>query len=194
MDCANAKHVPDPLGCARTPHPAGMRAAPRRPMTHVLFALFDRGDAAANALEQVRRARTKDHPRAQVEVVLHRDHVNSETLPLSSTNGRRRMVYGVLHGLFWGAVFGVILQFLDIAQVRPAMVMTFTIVMGALIGALGGALIGVGSPDEALEHLTTDMGGKNVAITFSTPDSDLFEEAESIFSGNGARIERRAAV
>jgi hypothetical protein len=66
--------------------------------------------------------------------------------------------------------------------------------MGAVIGALGGVLTGISSPDEALEHIASELRGNEIAISFSTSDDDFFNRAEDIFVENGARVEKRVAA
>jgi hypothetical protein len=164
------------------------------PVRHVFFALFDRGEPAVHALREIRQAR-RDYPGAALEVALHRGAVDGEKLPLYSTNGRRRLIFGVINGLFWGALVGVVLFVAGIAPASLGILLGFTALLGAAIGALGGFLSGVSSPDAALEKLSHEMGGgKEVAISFSTSDDDFFARAQNIFAENGARLERRHAV
>jgi hypothetical protein len=162
-------------------------------MTHVFFALFPRRDPAAHALRELRQAKRR-YPRAPMQLALHHGHVDREELPLSSTNGRRRLYFGIYSGLFWGAVVGVILHLSGLARAGFGMAVGFTALTGMLIGALGGVLTGVSSPDDALEHLTTDLHAPEVAVSFATSDDELFEQAHEIFIENGARIEQRTAL
>jgi hypothetical protein len=163
------------------------------PARHVFFALFDRGEPAAHALREIRQAR-RDYPGAALEVALHRGAIDGEKLPLYSTNGRRRLIFGVVNGLFWGALVGVVLFLSGIAPASLGILIGFTALLGAVIGGLGGVLMGVSSPDEALEKLSHEMGGNEVAISFSTSDDDFYARAQNIFAENGARLERRQAV
>jgi uncharacterized membrane protein len=163
------------------------------PVRHVFFALFDRGEPAAHALREIRQAR-RDYPGAALEVSLHRGHVDEEKLPVYSTNGRRRLIFGAINGAFWGALLGVILFISGIAPASLGILLGLTLTAGALIGALGGALTGVASPDLALEKLSNEMSNGEVAISFSTSDDDFYNRAQNIFAQNGGRVERRAAV
>jgi uncharacterized membrane protein len=163
------------------------------PVRHVFFALFDRGEPAVHALREIREAR-HDYPGAALEVAVHRGAVNDEKLPIYSTNGRRRLIFGVINGLFWGALVGVVLFISGIAPASLGILIGFTAMMGAAIGALGGFLTGVASPDAALEKLSHDMGGGEVAISFSTSDDNFYARAQNIFAENGARLEQRHAV
>jgi len=162
-------------------------------MRHVFFALFPRSNEAATALREIRQVK-RDYPEAAFEVALHRGSVEGENLPLYSTNGRRRLIFGVVNGLFWGAVIGFVLYIAGIAPASLGILLALTALAGALIGGLGGVLTGVSSPDDALEHLTKDLHGSEVAISFSTSDDTLFERAQDIFIENGARVEKKAAV
>ena len=106
-----------------------------------------------------------------------------------------RLIFGIVNGLFWGSLLGILFYVGGIATASLPILIGFTALAGALIGALGGALMGVSSPDAALEHLGQGLhGGNEVAISFSTTDDDLFLRAQNIFVTNGARVERRAAV
>ena len=163
------------------------------PVRHVFFALFDRGEPAVHALREIRQAR-RDYPGAALEVALHRGAVDGEKLPIYSTNGRRRAIFGAINCLFWGALVGVVLFVSGIAPTGLGILVGFTAMMGAVIGSLGGFLTGVASPDAALEKLSNDMGGGEVAISFSTSDDDFYARAQNIFAENGARLEQRHAV
>jgi len=160
---------------------------------HVVFALFDDSAPAAHALREIHQVR-RDYPNAGMQVALHRGHLDDEKLPLYATNGRRRMVFGIVNGLFWGALLGLLLFVSGIAEASLGLLIPMTALMGMLIGALGGALMGVSSPDAALEHLAHDLHGNEVVISFSTTDDDLFARAQDILVENGARVETRAAV
>ncbi len=163
------------------------------PMRHVFFALFNGSEPAAQALRELRQVK-RDYPDSPMEVALHRGAVDDEKIPLYSTNGRRRMIFGLINGIFWGALVGILLYVGGIAQASLGILVGFTALGGAVIGALGGALTGVSSPDEALEHLTQNLHGSEVAISFSTSDNDFFTRAQDLFVENGARVERKAAV
>jgi hypothetical protein len=163
------------------------------PARHVFFALFDGGEPAVHALREIRQAR-HDYPGASLEVALHRGAIDDEKLPLFSTNGRRRLIFGVINGLFWGALVGVVLFISGIAPASLGILVGFTALLGAVIGGLGGVLMGVSSPDAALEKLSQEMRGNEVAISFSTSDDAFYARAQNIFAENGARLEARHAV
>jgi uncharacterized membrane protein len=163
------------------------------PVRHVFFALFDRSEPAVHALREIREAR-HDYPGAALEVALHRGAVDDEKLPIYSTNGRRRLIFGAINGVFWGAVVGVLLFVSGIAPASLGILLGFTALMGAAIGGLGGFLTGVSSPDAALERITHDMSGNEIAISFATSDDDFYARAQNIFAENGARLEQRHAV
>jgi uncharacterized membrane protein len=162
-------------------------------MRHVFFALFDRSEPAAEALRELRQIK-REYPRAPMEVSVQRGNVDGEKLPLYATNGRRRLIFGVVNGLFWGALVGILLFVSGIASASLGILLAFTAMMGAVIGGLGGMLMGVSAPDEALEHLAGHLNGNDVSISFSTSDDDLFTRAQDVFVGNGARVEKRVAV
>jgi hypothetical protein len=163
-------------------------------MRHVFFALFDRSEPAAEAIRELRQIK-REYPRAPMELQVQRGGVTGENLPLYATNGRRRLIFGVANGLFWGALVGVLLFVGGIATASLGILLAFTSLLGAVIGALGGVLTGVSAPDEALENLAGQISGqKDVSISFSTSDDDFFTRAQDVFVGNGARLQKRAAV
>jgi len=162
-------------------------------MRHVFFALFDRSEPAAHALRELRHVK-REYPAAPMEVGLHHGDVDSEKLPLYATNARRRLVFGVTNGLFWGALVGVLLFVSGIADASLPILIAFTALLGAVIGGLGGVLTGVSSPDEALERLASELHGNDIAISFSTSDDDFFTRAQDVFVENGARVEKRVAA
>jgi hypothetical protein len=162
-------------------------------MKHVVFALFDESEPAAHALRHLRLVK-RGYPGAPMEVALHRGHLDGERLPLFSTNGRRRALLGVANGLFWGSLIGVILHVSGTATAAFGLLVAFTASLGAVIGALGGVLTGVSSPDDALAHLAGDLHGREVAISFTTSDDALFVRAQNVFVEHGARVERRVAI
>lgn len=159
-------------------------------MRHVFFALFDDKNRAIAALRDMRLIH-EQFPRTPFKVRLHGDSINNEKLPVAQTNSRRRMLQGVVQGIFFGALIGVLFMVLGIADVRPPVILGFTALAGAAVGALGGALAGAGAPDSALDDLAREAQTGNVVMSVETSDGDAMNRAEAICAEHGARVEQR---
>ncbi len=160
-------------------------------MRHVFFALFEDGTAADAAVDELGSDQAIAD-RCHVEV--HRGALDSESLPIGETRGKISFVHGMLLGggagaLLGGAVLGPA-GFLAVSAAESAVICG---ALGLVIGALGGVLTGLSTPDSKLEQLVELMRRGAVVVTVEVERGEQ-EIAEEIVRRHGALVKHHAAI
>jgi uncharacterized membrane protein len=144
-------------------------------MEHLFYAEFDDAERAQAVAAELERLRCK--------VVVHRDAINGEELPLKESGSRAgAAVASVLGGALGAVVGGVV--------VGPA-----GAGLGAVAGALGGGIMGsvagAGAGDPRLEALEPDLATGHVLLAVEASGWTGEETAEALVERNGGRVTHR---
>jgi hypothetical protein len=111
-----------------------------------------------------------------------------DELELCETQARERLFDGLLMGGGAGALFGGALSAMGLMVTGVTASAIFGGAVGMVLGALGGVLTGLASPDHTLERLS--HAGK-VVLTIDAPGLTVEEHAEDVVRRHGGRIEHK---
>jgi hypothetical protein len=158
-------------------------------MRHYLYAVLDSTEQATHALRALESAGT---PSKHCGVLLHRDRLRTEELPLGETSMRAGAASGALVGGALGALLGgLVLGPLGLVGAGTAFATALAASAGVAEGALFGAIAGASSPDGLLERLQAELRAGRVLLSVEAPDQRCAERAEKTLVAEGARVLHR---
>ena len=152
--------------------------------SQVVYATFASREASDVAVTTLAR-RTDGHEPFSLQ--LHRDHLDSLTLPEAATQvGRNTLVAagaGGLIGLVMGVVGGSVVH---IAGLTPASAGAIGMVTGVLIGLMSAIMSGARDPKPDIAALVPKLAQGAVIVTVEVHDGAQAEYVEDLLDEHGA--------
>jgi hypothetical protein len=163
-------------------------------MRHVIFALFPDVERARAAVADVRALGIGEE---RMNVVVHEDALNPDTLRVRESDAREGLASGAIIGaLSGGLAVGAVALLGPIALVgaEVAVVVAAGVAAGGAYGALGATLVGSAMPDRALETWRAELKAGRVVLTVTTEAREDEQAIEEAFQRHGVLELRRQAL
>ena len=157
-------------------------------MEHLLCAVFDSERGATRAIDRLLHSTSEA---SVVGAVIHRGAIAHEDMPYAGERSVRRGLIGALiGGVLGGVLGGVVLG--HHALIGPGAAALALFVVGALYGAIAGAITGRDDDKPMVEELANKLGEGRVMVTVDLSGDADVPRIEALLRSLGAHHLRLA--